>query len=849
MRRVPRSRLLFFRSSHMPPIQDHLRRKFAAYGIEPERIIVRQPPFGDLVYLPCFDEVDIILDTFPFGGHTMTCEALWMGVPLVTLYGRWPCGRLSASVLTSVGATAWIAKTIGQYIEIACHLANRPEELAKQRQQLRSRVESALCQGAKFVAQLEDIYRRMWREFCHSRGVRVSPTARLDSYIHPRQRKEPAKPARPLEDCLAEAQRLSEYQRFAEAELAYRRILSSEPRCAAAWRGLGHLAAVASHLPGAVECLSHAIQYALEQPHLAAQCHFELAQLYRRAGRLSEALQHLKSALMLSPGNPPLLRMLGSVYFDLGASAQAVEAFRAYLDQRPHDAETWNDLGNAYRQMDQNEQAIEAYRQALQLKPQLAPALANIANLLAEQGKTQEARAYYHWAYTHNRLARVRFLAETTLPVIYQSKEHLWQVRAELENALQRLTQEGLFIDPTQELFPTHFYLAYQGFNDRELHQQIARLGEGPRKLRLPTPQKRPVQGKIKIGFLSRYLQSHTIGQLNIGLITHLDRRQFEVYVLSLAPPDAYLGQRFREVADHYIILPPEVPVALQHVAALQLDILYYPDIGMDAMSYTLAFSRLAPVQCCSWGHPVTTGLPTMDYFISTATAEIAEADEHYSERLVRLSRLNVVYERPKLPDANVERSRFGLPEQGHIYLCPQTLFKFHPEFDELLAAILESDPQGWLVLIEGKYSYWTELLMQRFARTMPGVTSRIRFVPKLPRDDFLRLLLTADVMIDPIHFGGGNTSYEAFAFGVPIVTWASPFLRCRLTYAMYKQMDFLELVASSAQDYVEKAVRVACDVDYREYVRQVIRERATVLYDDRAIVRELEEQFRNWLA
>jgi predicted O-linked N-acetylglucosamine transferase (SPINDLY family) len=102
--------------------------------------------------------------------------------------------------------------------------------------------------------------------------------------------------------------------------------------------------------------------------------------------------------------------------------------------------------------------------------------------------------------------------------------------------------------------------------------------------------------------------------------------------------------------------------------------------------------------------------------------------------------------------------------------------------------------------------------------------------------------------MIDPIHFGGGNTSYEAFAFGVPIVTWPSPFLRCRLTYAMYKQMDFLELVANSAEEYVEKAVAVATNKDYREHVRKVIRERCEVLYDDRAIVREMEDQFRRWL-
>lgn len=848
LKRVQNSRLLFLRSSHTPPIQEHLRRKFRAYGIEPERIIVRQPPFGDLVYLPGFAEIDVLLDTFPFGGHTMTCEALWMGVPLITFYGKWPCGRLSASVLTSIGASEWIAYNTGEYINIACQLGAQPDRLANYRRELRKRVERALCDGDKFVRQLEDIYRRMWREYCRKQGVRIAADRGITRFLHPQQVKEPGAILYNLDSVLAEAERLLQQGRYAEAEAEFRRILNSEPRCASAWRGLGHLATLAGHFPGAVECLERAIQSATDMPLVAAQCHFELAQLYRRAGRLAEALEHVRQALALSPGQPPLLRLLGMLYFDLGMSAQAAEAFRAYLEQHPEDAEAWNDLGNAYRQLDRNEEAISAYRRALELRPNLSPALANIANLLAEEGRTQEACEHYRRAYAHQPLNRLRFLAETTLPVIYLSLEQLYETRAELEKAIRRLVEERFFIDPTQELFPTHFYLAYQGMNDKELHEWIARLGQGPRTLRLPEPKPPRRSRKIRVGFLSRYLQTHTIGQLNLGLITHLDRSQFEVFVLSLSPPDKYLGQRFREVADHYVVLPPQLPVALQQLAGLELDILYYPDIGMDAMSYTLAFSRLAPVQCCSWGHPVTTGLPTMDYFVSSASAEIEEAEVHYTERLVRLSRLNVVYDRPQVSGPKPDRGRFGLPEQGPIYLCPQTLFKFHPEFDSLLAEILRRDPSGWLVLIEGKYRHWTELLLTRFRRTMPDGIDRVRFVSKLPREDFLRLLTLADVMVDPIHFGGGNTSYEALAFGVPIITWPSPFLRCRLTLAMYKQMGFLELVASNAAEYVEKAVRVASDADYREQLRQTILERAAVLYDDRGIVRELEEQFLHWV-
>jgi predicted O-linked N-acetylglucosamine transferase (SPINDLY family) len=255
-----------------------------------------------------------------------------------------------------------------------------------------------------------------------------------------------------------------------------------------------------------------------------------------------------------------------------------------------------------------------------------------------------------------------------------------------------------------------------------------------------------------------------------------------------------------------------------------------------------MAFSRLAPVQCVTWGHPVTTGLPTVDYFLSSQDLEVEGAEAHYTEKLVRLPRLGVMYDRPALPTPRKDRAAFGLPADAHLYVCPQTLFKFHPDFDDLLSGILRQDPAGVLVLIEGKYPYWNELLRRRFGRNMPDVQHRVRFLPRQGRADFLNLLAVADVMLDPIHFGGGNTSYEGFALGVPIVTLPSQFLRGRLTYAMYRQMGIPDLVAADTADYVRLAARLGTEPDYREQLRRRIREASGVLFDDVAVVGELEQ-------
>jgi predicted O-linked N-acetylglucosamine transferase (SPINDLY family) len=151
------------------------------------------------------------------------------------------------------------------------------------------------------------------------------------------------------------------------------------------------------------------------------------------------------------------------------------------------------------------------------------------------------------------------------------------------------------------------------------------------------------------------------------------------------------VARGIRQSADEYVVLPAHVRRARQMIAERQLDILFYTDIGMDSYSYSLAFHRLAPVQCVTWGHPVTTGIPNIDYFLSSVLLEPDDADGHYTEHLVRLRGLPSYYYRPALPLQTRDRAYFALPADGHLYLCPQSLFKFHPDFDVLLGAILDT--------------------------------------------------------------------------------------------------------------------------------------------------------------
>src|SRR5205814_6934306 len=99
-----------------------------------------------------------------------------------------------------------------------------------------------------------------------------------------------------------------------------------------------------------------------------------------------------------------------------------------------------------------------------------------------------------------------------------------------------------------------------------------------------------------------------------------------------------------------------------QIVAQQRLDILHYTDIGMGERSYTLAATRLAPIQCVTWGHPMTTGLPSVDYFISSEDLDAPDAQDHYTEKLVRLGHMAVFYMRPARPVQLKPRDAFGCP-------------------------------------------------------------------------------------------------------------------------------------------------------------------------------------------
>ena len=280
-------------------------------------------------------------------------------------------------------------------------------------------------------------------------------------------------------------------------------------------------------------------------------------------------------------------------------------------------------------------------------------------------------------------------------------------------------------------------------------------------------------------------------------------------------------------------------------IVEARIDILLYADIGIEPFTYLLGFARLAPIQCVTWGHPVTTGLPEMDYFISSDHVEPIGAAAHYSEQLACLpeSCAFVCYSKPAAPKPMHGREHFNLSEDVNFYFCPQTLFKMHPDFDAMIGGILRADRKAVLMLIDSP-SILKPYLWSRWSESLDDVLPRIRFLPVCGHDDYFALLSLADAVLDTPHFSGGISSLEAFAMGAPVVTLPGDYARSRFTYASYSRMGMMDCVAKDRQDYVDIALRLGTDRAYRSALREHIIENSACIFEDVGTVRALERFF-----
>ncbi|HET7730306.1 MAG TPA: tetratricopeptide repeat protein [Usitatibacter sp.] len=608
----------------------------------------------------------------------------------------------------------------------------------------------------------------------------------------------------------------------AAALQAFQAATNADPKNVRAWNNLGIALQALERIDEAIRAFVHTLSLDPAYP----LAHFNLARLYRLRGDRKRALEHAQAAVRTDE----------------------------------HMVEGWLLLGDIHRRDRETQPALAAFAMAMRADPGSVKARNLHAEMLAEVGLVDEARrSYREVAVQAPGSLKAALGANLTLPQHYDSVEHLEATRRAYADGLERLHEDAprfRFASAEQALAEarwTNFYLAYQGREDRDLQKRYGDFLERVLEPAVPAffaPRKpRAGRDRIKVGFLSHFFFNCTAGRYFASWITRLDKRRFDTVVYYTNDWVADDTRTIAAAAGTFRHLPGRPLYALaQHVAADELDVLVFPELGMHADTFTLAALRLAPVQCAGWGHPNTTGLANIDWFISSAPMEPPEAQAHYSERLALLPGLGTNYALPAGVTAS-SRADFGIPEDRTAYLVPQSLFKIHPDNDGLIAEVLARDAKGMAVMFASTHDVLTQAFATRLARSLRkrgmDINERVLFIaPNIPHRSYLGLNGVCDVMLDTLHWSGGNTSLDALATGLPVVTLPGGLMRGRQSQAMLRMLGLDELIASGTEDYVAKAVALGGDAERRRSVSERIAARGGELFGRDEPIRALESFF-----
>jgi predicted O-linked N-acetylglucosamine transferase (SPINDLY family) len=644
--------------------------------------------------------------------------------------------------------------------------------------------------------------------------------------------------------------------KFDEAAGYFCKALELNPDFAQAYNQLGTIYQIKGSLDEAAANFNLAIKFLPDFP----QAWNNLGSVLNLQGKIDEATVAFLEAVGLKPDYVLAYNNLGSAYQAQARMEEAESCFRKSIELQPDNIYAHFGLAHALLVQLKMEEAEKVLRRALLLDPDNIQVLNNLAYSLKEQSKNIEAASVYRHALSLNLNDLKAFIGtHLMLPAIYFNAAELSAVRKRYTEGLKTLrdnTENFLGIESKELLSGlswTNFYLAYQGQDDKSLQVEYAHFVADILQVATPDlmqPLKHDPaasQRRLRIGFLSSFMRDCTVGSYFKSWVTSLDRGKFEIYCYYIGHMQDQVTQEFTNAADCYKHLVGDVDYIGRQVKKDQLDILIYPEIGMDHGAFVLAAMRLAPMQCAAWGHPVTTGLANIDYFFSSALMEPQNAQAHYSEQLILLEGIGTCYLKPALPSP-ATRSDFSLPEERVLYLCPQSLYKIHPDNDKLLLEILARNKNAVLVFFQATDISITRAFMKRLEGALDesGMEKggQIKILPRMGHENYLRVNMLCDVMLDTLHWSGGNTTLDALACGLPVVTMPGKFMRGRQSYGMLKCMGLNELIAHDHKDYIEIATKLGTDRAWHQHVVQHITTSSDAIFAVETPLRQMEQFF-----
>ena len=500
------------------------------------------------------------------------------------------------------------------------------------------------------------------------------------------------------------------------------------------------------------------------------------------------------------------------------------QLFEKLLKDYPDNLSILRNLSHSYAFSRNFEKAEECIKKILKIKPDEPFAYQFLASILKDQDKIEDAILIINQGLEKG-LINQKWEVQKNLffPKIPSDKNEIVKYRKKIEEEVEKILdinfKKKLDYDNDQIIVPPHVDLSYSDWDNLELNKKnVQAFKKLFQILNEESYSKIEITDKIRIGIISEFFTDHTIGKLYKDLIFSLDKDKFETFILhSQKTRSGEIFTEFKEKEKEGIlkneILPIKLSEKIDVIKKKKFNIIFYPDIGLSVEFYYLALMRLAKYQITTFGHPETTGSNSIDFYLISKNCVNDNTQKHYSEKLLLMNYLPMVYPKPytkkKLSEDELNKK--------NIYSCPQTLFKIHPDFDQIIFDILEKDKKGIFYLIKDSNKVWYKKLIKRLSKNKKYDSKKIIFMDPLNYEDYLLHLGRSSVLLDPLYYGAGNSFFESMLFGTPTITFPTDYIKSRLVLGAYKQMEIKNApIATSIQNYIDLAIKYANRDDIR---------------------------------
>jgi predicted O-linked N-acetylglucosamine transferase (SPINDLY family) len=898
LKALPTSKLIVNSGSYEKvEIQQQLIKQFKTHGIKENRLDIGcdSPPWDVL------RRIDICLDCFPHNSGTTLVESLYMGVPYITLAARPGMGRIGGSILHGVNRPEWIAESESDYIRKALLLASNPSALAEIRMNLRETLEKGpMMDEEAFTRKVEKAFRDMFLQWCRDKNQ--SGQELVTGKRGTKKKKKKGK-KRPPSSKLRKLEQLFNSGKQQEAIDLANALIGDYPENGIAWKILGPLLFQRGQTDHAVNIMKHAADLLPSDPDV----HFNLAVGLEQSGNLQESRKHYGKVLKLTPGNSQAYYNLSNVLRQLGELDEAVDALKAAMKIRPESAEIYNNLGRIFQKKGDTEKAKSYYLHALNLNPSMAithynlglnllksgelanaethletalslspdflEARRSMGSLLQKQGRLEESidcfkkilethpddiETLNNLAFTLHRSGADSEAEDLCRRVIDLDPKY---VKA-LNNIGNILLKKGRFNEAEHylrlslQLKPDNprtlgnilFLLNYHPdktskdiYDEYKLFNTI--FAEPCKKFWFQHTNRSPVGRKLKVGYVGSQFRKHSARYCLEPLLDCHDRDRFELFAYAELFTEDEQTIRYKNLMDHWFITTGFTDDAVvEQIRKDKIDILI--DLAGHTEGNRLGvFARKpAPVSLHWLDFGYTTGLTAIDYYLTDEHIVPNGSEKFFSENIWRLANPSLAY-RP--PHGMGKVSQLPALENGYITFGTLTrAIRLNDRTIRVWAEILKQVTDSRLIIDSGDFSdsKSQQDLKDRFKAC--GIESnRLTTGFHTPPWDTLRSM---DISLDCFPHNSGTTLFETLYMGIPYITLRDRPSVGRLGSAILAGINHLEWAADSEEEYIQKAVTLALDLEQLNKIRSTLRSEMekSPLMDETGFARKVEDAY-----